>query len=237
VSFEDVVPIVTAAVAVSGAYLAVLQFVGDRRKDRHERAATALRTSLDQLTSDDDRKQLMAFVALEHYFTDDNREFHEQALSALMAVARSEYQAWNANWDRNVATDPSFQTPPRLRNLSLAVERALRALAAAAPHRVEAIVAAQSLQRVALPELDLHGLVPTTILKGRDSPTRGSSAPTWPGSISRGAGWRTPASKVPTSVAAASTERSWCTPTSRGPISGAPTSSQPRRSRGSWCRT
>src|SRR4029077_2392179 len=48
------------------------------------------------------------------------------------------------------------------------VERALRALAAAAPDRVEAIVRAQSLQRVALPELDLRGPVPATILKGCD---------------------------------------------------------------------
>lgn len=110
------------------------------RKERTDRGATEMKEVLELLVSDEERKQVVGAVSLQHFLTPDSPEHHRRALVALAAAARFK--------------NPD---PEVLRGLRLAAEIAFREV----PAEVLAEVSWQGVQLA-----DLRAPVPA--LRGLD---------------------------------------------------------------------
>lgn len=110
----DFGPLVALFGAIAAAFIPMRTYFDNRSRERLDQAAAELRTILDRLAADESPAQLMGVVALEHYFTPDKREYHEQALSALLSLSRMLR-----------ATDQSRMVTPEEEELQRAVTRAV----------------------------------------------------------------------------------------------------------------
>lgn len=87
---SGLLPLVTAFVAVVTAWIGLRKYLDTREKERIDRAAEDLRSSLNQLASKEPLERNVGVVSLQHFFTPDKREYHLRAISALVAAARLE---------------------------------------------------------------------------------------------------------------------------------------------------
>ncbi len=108
--FASVGPLVTTLVALVGTFVGLRNYLDTRKKDRVERAAGDLKDLLIHTADDNARLRIVGVVGLQHFFMPDKKEYHLQALSSLVAMARLER-------DSEV-----------LRNIKIAVEKAVRNL-------------------------------------------------------------------------------------------------------------
>ncbi len=113
----------------------------EREKDRQDRLGAALTDTLGRLVSDEQRQRVVGAAGLLPFFTEDRADFHLQALTALVAAARSD-----------------DEEPPAVRQgVRIAVEEAVR--------KVDPAVLSQvSWQDVRLTDANLEG----TSLAGLD---------------------------------------------------------------------
>lgn len=84
----DFGPLMALFGAIVAAFIPLRTYLDNRSRERLDKAAAELRSILDRLAAEESPAQLMGVVALEHYFTPDKREYHEQALSALLSLSR-----------------------------------------------------------------------------------------------------------------------------------------------------
>lgn len=126
-------PLVSILGALLGGLVAWRSYLDTRNKERVGRGATELKEVLELLVSDEERKQVVGAVSLQHFLIPTNLEHHRRALVALAAAARFKDAG-----------------PEVLRGLRLAAEMAFREV----PREVLAEV---SWQGVRLPELRTPG--------------------------------------------------------------------------------
>jgi len=72
------------------AWIGLAKYLDSKQKERLDRAATDMNAALKQLAGESHRERALGVVALQHFLTDDKREYHLLALSALVAAARLE---------------------------------------------------------------------------------------------------------------------------------------------------
>lgn len=106
--FTSIGPLITTLVALIGALLGLRNYLDTRKKERVERAANDLKGLLTNTADNNARLRIVGVVGLQHFFTPEKKEYHLQALSSLVAMARME-------------KDEEVQ-----RNIKIAVEKALR---------------------------------------------------------------------------------------------------------------
>jgi len=108
--FSAVGPLATTLVALMGTFLGLRNYFDTRKKDRLERAAGDLKDLLIHTADDNARLRIVGVVGLQHFFMPEKKEYHLQALSSLVAMARLE------------------KNEEVLRNIKIAVEKAVQNL-------------------------------------------------------------------------------------------------------------
>jgi uncharacterized protein YjbI with pentapeptide repeats/glycosyltransferase involved in cell wall biosynthesis len=83
-------PMITAFVALVGAWLGLRNYLDTRSRERLDRAAGDLNSLLENLVSEEPRERAVGVVGLQHFLTPDKREYHLRVLSALVTAARLE---------------------------------------------------------------------------------------------------------------------------------------------------
>jgi len=83
-------PLVSAAVALVGAWIGLQKYLDARATEGLDRAAKDLTQVLEYLADGDARKRTVGLVGLQHFFSPDKKEYHLRALSALATGARLE---------------------------------------------------------------------------------------------------------------------------------------------------
>jgi glycosyltransferase involved in cell wall biosynthesis len=100
--------------ALLGALFALNRYLGEREKERLDRAAADLKVTLGYLASDKPRERLVGLAGLPRFFREDQADYHLQAVSNLVSAARLEQRR---DGDEEVK-----------RGISFAVEQAVRIL-------------------------------------------------------------------------------------------------------------
>lgn len=83
-------PMITAFVALVGAWLGLRNYLDTRSRERLDRAAGDLNSLLENLVSEEPRERAVGVVGLQHFLTPDKQEYHLRVLSALVTAARLE---------------------------------------------------------------------------------------------------------------------------------------------------
>lgn len=125
-------PVVATFGAVIGALLGLRNYLDARDKERLDRAAVDLNTTLEHLMKEEPRQRAVGVVGLQHFLDPEEPRHHLRALSALAAAARLE------------------DDPEVLRGIRIAAEQAFRTLPGEVLGRV-------SWQGAKLRGLDLSG--------------------------------------------------------------------------------
>ena len=86
----SLLPLVSAAVALIGAWIGLQKYLDARKTEQLDRAASDLTQVLEYLGDGDARKRTVGLVGLQHFFSPDKEEYHLRALSALATGARLE---------------------------------------------------------------------------------------------------------------------------------------------------